>query len=111
LEDGGFADAGGEGGKVRGERGGKVGRGGGDFIAKAVEVFLGGRDGAGGEELLEPGVESGVLGAGGRIAEESKEGGAVVGAEGQMKEDQAVGFALAEVESGPGATLEAESVR
>ena len=110
MEDGGFADAGGEGGEVRGDGCGEGGGGGGDLVAEAVEVFLCGGDGAGGEELLEPDVERGVFGVGGWVAEEGEEGGAVVGAQGEVEEDEAVGFAFAEIEAGAGAAFETEGV-
>ena len=52
MEDGGFADAGGEGREVGSAGGGEGGRGGGDFVAETVEVLLCGGDGAGGEEFV-----------------------------------------------------------
>ena len=70
MEDGGFADAGGEGREV-GSEGGREGRGGrGDFVAQAVQVFLRGGDGAGVEELSEPRGELFVIVSRRLVAEE-----------------------------------------
>jgi hypothetical protein len=110
LEDGGFADAGGEGGKVGGEGGGESGGRRGDFVAEVVEMFLRGGDGAGGEELLEPGIELRVVSAGGFVAEEGEECGGVIWTQVEVEKDDAVGFAFTEIEAGAGATLEAEGV-
>ncbi len=93
-----------------GEGGGEGGGGGGDFVAEAVEMFLRGGDGAGGEELLEPRIDLSVVGAGRFVAKEGEKRGVVVGAEGEMEEDEGVGFAFAEVKAGAGAAFEAEGV-
>ncbi len=110
MEDGGFADASGEGGEVGGEGGGESGGRRGDFVAEAMEMFLRGGDSTGGEELLKPTIELRVVSAGGFVAEEGEECGGVVGAEGEVEENDAVGFAFAEVEAGAGAAFEAEGV-
>jgi hypothetical protein len=73
LEDGGFADAGGEGREVGSEGGREGGRGGGDFVAETVKVFLRGGDGAGGEELLKPDLELLVVTAVGFVPEKGEE--------------------------------------
>ena len=93
-----------------GEGGGEGRGGGGDFVAEAVEMFLRGGDGAGGKELLEPRVELPVVGARGFVAEEGEERWRVVGAEREVEEDEGVGFAFTEVETGAGAAFEAEGV-
>jgi hypothetical protein len=72
LEDGGFADAGGEGGEVGSKGGGEVGGGGGDFVAEAMEVPLRGSDGTRVEKASEPEIELRVVRACGGIAEKGE---------------------------------------
>ena len=111
MEDGWFADAGGEGREVGGTRSGECGRGRSDFVAETAQVLLRGGDSARGEELLEPHVELRVVGTCRLVAQEGEEGGCVIGAQREMEKDNAVGFSFAQVETGASATFEAEGVR
>jgi len=92
------------------EWGRENGGGGLNFVAEAVEVFLGGGDGSGGEEFFEPCVELGVVDAGGVVAKKGKERGGFLWSEGEVEEDDGVGFSLAEIETGAGAAFKAEGI-
>ena len=110
MEYGGFADAGGEAGEVRGEGSGELRGGRGDFVAESMEMFLRGGDGAGVKELLQPRFELPVIATGGLVVEKGGERGSVVRTEGEVEEDDGVGFAFAEVETGTGPAFETEGV-